>query len=191
LKDEDLQPGSWCRWCDAATVCQARERQALDALGVAFEGVVDVDVTALDEPANLDVERIGQILKGIEILHSWANQVREFAEAQMIAGNLTIPGWKVVQKIGRAKWVDADAEVAGYLDLMFGVDVDDVMPRKLATIGTVEKLLKSAGASKTDIEDVKLRFTIKESSGVTIAPDHDRREAVSPAAQFDGVKIED
>lgn len=185
-----LKPGSWCRWCDAAAICSARERQALDAMGVAFADVTMVDVTALDEPANLDVERISQVLKGIDTLNSWANQVREFVEAQMVHGNLTIPGWKVVQKIGRAKWIDSDADVAAYLDMMWNIPIDDSTPRKLATIGTVEKLLKSAGAKKDDIDDVKLRFTIKESSGVTIASISDRREAVSPAAQFDGVKVE-
>jgi len=185
-----LKPGSWCRWCDAAAICPAREQQAIDAMGVAFADITQVDVTALDEPANLDVERISQVLKGIDILNSWANQVREFAEAQMIAGNLTIPGWKVVQKIGRAKWIDSDQEVAAYLDMLFGLAADDVTPRKLATIGAVEKMMKSAGATKEDIEDVKLRFTIKESSGVTIAPERDRRDAVRPGSQFDGVKVE-
>ena len=140
--------------------------------------------------SKIEIGRVAEVLKGLQVLTSWAASVQEFAEAHMITGNLEVPGWKVVQKIGRAKWIDADAEVAGYLELMFELPIDDVLPRKLATITSVEKMMKSADATKADIDAMKLKYTIKESSGVTIAPVGDRREAVNPAAQFDGVKVE-
>ena len=185
-----LKTGSWCRWCDAAAICPAREREALDAMGAAFEDVTLVDATALDEPANLTGERIAQVLKGLTILSGWASQVQEFAEAHMIAGTLEVPGWKVVPKIGRAKWIDADEEIASYLDLMFGIEAKEVLPPKLATITAVEKMMKAAGAKKDDIDDLKLKYTIKESSGVTIAPVGDRRDALTPKDKFEGVNME-
>jgi len=189
--DAPLETGSWCRWCDAAAICPAREKEALAALGGQFEGIDMVDATALDEPHNMTGEQIAQVLRGIGVLNKWAAQVQEFAEAHMIAGTLEVPGWKVVAKLGRAKWIDADEAVANYLDLMYGFSADEVRPRKLETIGNIEKLMKSMGAKKGDIDTFKLRFTLKESSGVTIAPVGDRREAVNPAAQFDGVDISD
>jgi hypothetical protein len=108
----------------------------------------------------------------------------------MLAGTLEVPGWKVVEKVGRRKWVSADTEIAGYLEIMFGLSDDEVRPRKLVTITDAEKLLKAAGATKEERDEVSLMFTIKESSGVTIAPATDKREAVNAAAKsFAGVNI--
>ena len=189
---EVLKTGSWCRWCDAAAICPAREQESLDAMGLAFEGVKmdEIDATALDDPKTLDVERIAKVMKGIDILSHWANQVREFAEAHLLAGTLEIPGWKVVDKIGRAKWVSSETDIAAYVEMLYGVPLDEILPRKLVTIGDAEKTLRRAGASKEEIDDFKLRYTIKESSGLTIAPSGDRRDAVNAAARnFDGVNV--
>jgi hypothetical protein len=187
---ENFTLGSWCRWCDAATICPARKEQVLNALIEPYANMAEITPDALPDVHNLDVEEIGQILRGIEILEAWAGQVREFAEAHMVAGTLKIPGWKVVDKIGKRKWVSADREVAGYLELLYGVHEDEIRPRKLIPLGETEKLLKGLGATKDEREAVFDRFTIKESSGQTIAPASDKRKAVDTAARdFAGINI--
>jgi hypothetical protein len=190
-----LQTGSWCRWCDAAAICPAREAEALKALTLAYS-TVKVEPVQLPTPQNLandkidGAARIGEIIKGIEVLTTWANQVREFAEAHMLAGTLAIPGWKVVDKIGRRKWTAADREVINYAALVFDLGPDDIAPRKLVTLTDAEKQLKALGVTKAEIEAFMLKFTVKESSGLTIAPEGDRREAVNAAERaYSDVKI--
>lgn len=184
-------PGSWCHWCPAAAVCRERETEVLRELGLQFEGVNVVDVTELEDPVAMDLERLAQVIKGAEILAAWASQVRQFAEERMVAGQIEIPGWKVVQKIGRAKWNGADENIVAELDIMWGLTDDDIRPRKMEGLGVVEKAMRGAGASKDEVEAFKARYTIKESSGLTIAPESDRRAAAKPVKEgFSGVNVE-
>jgi hypothetical protein len=186
----DIQAGSHCRWCDAAAVCPAKQAQALQAATVDFADITLVTADALPAPKDLDTERLAKVVAGVNVLSAWASQCQEYLEGLVLSG-VAVPGWKAVEKIGRAKWVDDPAKVASYASLMFDLDEDQVMPRKLATIGDVEKQLKAAGASKDQIDAFKLQFTIKESSGLTIAPDSDRRPAINAAQDnFGAVSIQ-
>jgi hypothetical protein len=184
---EPFNPGSWCRWCPAADagVCPARDRQALQAATLDFASVVEVTADALPKPSELDVERLAAVVQGLSVLTAWANQCQEYLEAMLLAGH-EVPGWKVVDKLGRAKWVEDPARVSEYAELMHGVDLTR---QTLVTITEAEKILKAAGAAKDDIDAFKLQFTVKESSGRTIAPLSDRRPAIDVrASDFGSVK---
>lgn len=187
--DYGLKPGSWCKWCDAAAVCPARERQALEAAQLDFESVADISAADLPAPQAFDAEHLGKILRGARLLNDWLSQIEEYVEALVVGGHI-VPGWKAVEKIGRAKWVAADEDVAAEAEMTWGISEDKVRPRKLATIGEVEKMLKAAGASKDDIDAFKLKYTLKESSGLTLAPESDRRPAVGAGADFTSVNID-
>lgn len=175
-----LKTGSWCRWCDAASVCPAKQQEAVSP----FTDVKIEDLTVADlaDPKTLVPERLSQIVAGIDLLQSWSNQCREYLEALLLGGT-DVPGWKVVDKIGRSKWVADEEVIAADLGLLYGLDEDLIRPRKLATIGDVEKLLKGAGATKDEIDSFKLANTLKDSSGLTIAPESDRRPAIDAAAR--------
>lgn len=182
-----LFAGTHCNksFCDGRVACHAYQAWKLEGTG--FE---QVDLTMLDakdypEPQTLTNERLSAIVTALARFSSWANTVQEYLEARLMAGE-QIPGWKVVEKIGRAKWITDEEKIAETLDLMFGIDPDLVRPRRLTTIGDVEKLLKAAGAAKSDIEDFKLANTLKESSGLTVAPEGDRRPAVNAAERAFG-----
>ncbi len=179
-----LQCGSHCRWCDAAPVCPAKQAQALEP----FEGVQTVEgltVGDLPDPKDLVPARLSKIVAGLSVLNAYANQCQEYLEALLMQG-IEVPGWKVVEKIGRAKWITDEQAIAGNLEILFGLDEDLIRPRKLTTITEVEKLLKGAGASKAEIDDFKLANTLKESSGLTVAPEGDRRPAVNAAEKAFG-----
>lgn len=177
-----LLTGDHCRWCDAAPVCPAREQQALAAAQVDFADVTQVTAAALPEPRELDYARLGAVVASLEILTAWAGQCREYLEGLVLGGH-AVPGWKAVEKLGRAKWVDDPAKVVDYATLMFGVEPGELMPPKLVTITEAEKILKANGAKKDDLDAFKLAFTVKESSGLTLAPESDRRPAVDAAAR--------
>lgn len=181
--------GSHCRWCDAAAVCPAREAEIMAAAQLDFSDMTKITVDDLPIVTELDTARLGQILKAVALLNDWFSTVQEYVEG-LLMGGTPVEGWKVVEKIGRAKWVAAEEDVATFVEMMFGLDLDQIRPRKLTTIGDAEKLLKAAGATKTEIDTFKLQFTIKESSGLTMAPSSDRRPAVDAlAADFKSVNV--
>ena len=184
LPDAELATGDHCRWCSAKAVCPKVQTEALEAFG----GVVDVNTADLPDPKTLDADRIRAILDGGAKLVDWFNEVQKFAEGYMVSGG-EIPGYKLVQKIGRRKWIAADEEVAAFM-LMQGFEEDQVRPRKLITLTEAERLLKQSKAGKETLDALELNYTVKESSGVTMAPASDRREAVNVTAKaFEGVNL--
>ena len=142
----------------------------------------------------MDTGRIAALLQGLDVLTAWANQVREFAYNCLVQG-VAIPGFKLVDKQGRRKWIDAEGDIAAYLEMVYGVEGDDVFQRKLVTITEAERLVKAKITDKAErkaaLDDISLRFTLKDSSGLTMVADTDKRDAVpaGAAADFAGVDI--
>jgi Protein of unknown function (DUF2800) len=183
-----LHAGSWCRWCPAAAVCPAKQKEVVASIGVDFHDIAGISPKALPVPAEMDTKRIGQLLQGLDVLNAWATQVREFAFGLLEQG-VPVPGFKLVDKIGRRKWIDNEVEIAGYLEMVYGVEGDDAFPRSLVTINEAERLIKARitdkAGRKAALDDLSLRFTLKDSSGKTMAPDTDRRDAVTAGASAD------
>lgn len=184
---ENLAPGSWCRWCDAASVCPARQQQivangALQFKDVALVTTADLpEVTVIKETFSLD--RLGKLLTAFDLLDHWMGQVRDYAYA-LAEGGTQIPGYKLVAKVARAKWQGTEDEIAAYLSLTYGIEPAMVMPPKLVTITEAEKLLgqqiRDKGALKAAKDDLRFRFTTKESSGVNLVPESHKGQAVPP-----------
>jgi hypothetical protein len=178
-----------CRWCAAAAagVCPAKHAQAVAGLGL--EGQVttvdQVTVPMLPDPKTFDAEKLGRILAVKDAITSWLGQVEDYAFGLMQSG-AAVPGFKLVEKLSRRKWTGAEADVAAYLTLVHGLDEDEVRPRKLVTITEAEKLLKAAlpepAALKAAKDELSLLYTLKDTSGLTIAPTSDKRDAVDAVA---------
>jgi len=186
--------GSHCRWCDAAAVCPVKQQEVITSIGLDFHDIAGISPKALPEPKDMDTGRIAALLQGLDVLTAWANQVREFAYNCLVQG-VAIPGFKLVDKQGRRKWIDAEGDIAAYLEMVYGVEGDDVFPRKLVTITEAERLVKAKITDKAErkaaLDDISLRFTLKDSSGLTMVADTDKRDAVpaGAAADFAGVDI--
>jgi hypothetical protein len=182
----NLTPGKWCRWCDAAGVCPAKERQALAASTLDFNDITLVTPRSLPDVKALDTARLGQVLVAIEIIEEWGKQVRAQVDDLLTQG-VPVPGWKLVDKIGRRKWIDDETKIAGHLSAMFGIDEDDSRPRKLVTITEAERLIKASvsdkDARKKALDETSLAFTLKESSGLTLVRESDKREGVDAIAR--------
>lgn len=173
--DPVVHSGDHCRWCPAKATCPLVQQEAL----AAFDGVEIDNVKASDlpDPKTLDTDRISAILTNGAKLIDWINEVQKFAEAYLMSGG-EVPGFKLVQKIGRRKWIDSDEEVAAFM-AMNGLGEDIVRPRKLITLTEAERLLKQAKAGKDTLEALELNYTLKESSGYTMAAASDRRPAIN------------
>lgn len=190
LEPGSLALGPWCKWCDAAAVCPLKEQAVLRQAQLDFKDITEITAAVLPDPKSFDTARLGQILKAGTLLNDWLGQIQSYVEALLLAGT-PVEGWKVVEKIGRAKWIEDGEAVAAELSLMHGLDEDLVRPRKLTTITEVEKMLKAEKVGKEAIDDFKLKFTVKDSGGLTIAPASDRRPAVDALqSDFGDVKIE-
>lgn len=187
--------GSHCRWCAAASVCPAKKEEVIASIGLDFHDIADISPKALPTPKDMSTDKIAALLRGLDTLTAWANQVRDYAYGLLEQG-VAVPGFKLVDKVGRRKWIDNESEIAAYLEMVYGVEGEDVMPRKLVTITEAERLVKARvtekGERKAALDDLSLRFTLKESGGRTMVADGDKRDAVpaGAAADFAGVNID-
>ena len=188
-----LAPGDHCRWCPASTICTAREQEFVKAVREDFAGVDLIGIeTVVPKVETLDFEHMGHIVAAYDRLGSWVQDLRKAMDEHLLSGG-QITGWKVVESIGRAHWTTGEEEIAGYLELVHGVPEDELRPKSLVTITEAKKLLKTyvgKGEYAEAERDMILRFTIKESKGLTTAPESDRRAAISPiAAEFGSVQL--
>lgn len=187
--------GSHCRWCAAASVCPAKKEEVIASIGLDFHDIEDIAAKALPIPKEMSTDKIAALLRGLDTLTAWANQVRDYAYGLLEQG-VAVPGFKLVDKVGRRKWIYNESEIAAYLEMVYGVEGEDVMPRKLVTITEAERLVKARVTEKAErkaaLDDLSLRFTLKDSGGRTMVADADRRDAVpaGAAADFAGVNID-
>ena len=186
-----FNPGKHCRWCPASEICTAREKQFMEAAKLDFASVVEITPVARFPVADaIDVDRIGKILVAFDNLSAWVDNIRARAESIMLAGG-HIPGMKVVDKVARRKWAADDTEIASYLEMMFDLERNDIMPRKLVTITEAEKQLKAKLGKEFNAEvknDLTVRFMTKDSTGYACVFEQDKRPAVAPVqAEFGSV----
>ena len=80
---------------------------------------------------------------------------------------------KIVDKKAMTKWADADA-AAEFLKSKRITKRDIVKPAALMTPIQVGKILHKKGKDNIDLSE----FTVTESSGTTLAPESDSRDAV-------------
>ena len=198
-----LHPGDHCRFCPAAPVCDARERTALAVLAGGEASTVRDWQPAHLTPvgAHLDVARLGDIVVKAPAIRAWLKAVEDYAEARALAGEIEVPGCKVVEAAARRKWLD-DPVVYGALASLTEKGTDDITPRKLIGITEAEKLvveaatrgLTDATEKREAIARAKEAFsalTVKESSGaLSLVPLSDPRPPVNRAAKhFGGITV--
>lgn len=150
-----IKAGSHCRWCRAKPVCPAHEQAAVDALG--------------KQPDAMTATELADALNKATLLKAWIADVFALAQREL-EGGASVPGYKLVKKRPTRKWTDeAEAEKALRARK---VKVGEMFaPRKLLSPTQLEKSLPSVYETVSDLVELK-------SSGVTVAPDTDKREAV-------------
>ncbi len=162
--DAPLVAGDHCRFCPAAGVCPELSKTALEIAASDFEPVKATGPM----PAHFTPERLGEYLDAIPKVEAWAESVRAIAYATAMSGGY-VPGYKLVQKVGRRHWCDAE-QAAKHLS-----DVPEAFePAKLKTPAQVEKVLGKRRARELE----GLIATV--SSGLTLVHDSDRRKPAQP-----------
>lgn len=185
-----LNAGPHCKstWCPKAATCPANEAAKLAAITLDYASIDVVTPSSLPEMQTLDTARIAKIMAGAAAVKAWVGQVEEYA-FNLASSGTPVPGFKLVDKVARRKWIDADDNILDFLE-MNGVDRKEAAPPTLGGITEVEKLLRAAVGNAKDFSAAKARlsldYTIKESSGLTLAPESDKREAVDAVARAFG-----
>jgi hypothetical protein len=139
-----LTPGN-CTFCPALGICPAVRKQALSvAPEIAKTWFED---TTLETPPMLSntvpalsPEELSHILDGIDMLEDWAKAVRATAHS-LAEGGTTIPGYKLVEKIGNRKWAADDAKVIADLQAVIKLTEDQIFSKKLLSPAGIEKVL--------------------------------------------------
>jgi hypothetical protein len=164
--DAPLVVGDWCKWCPAAGACPAYAQRALAVAQADFD---DLPEMTLPQPAQMTPEQLARALDGLDLLEDWAKATRQHAYERAEAG-VKIPRYKLVEKVGRRKWMDEDD--AAVAVAMLGVD-DAYEPAKLKSPAQIEKLV-----GKKDFGTTLAALCPAISSGTALVPDSDRRPEV-------------
>lgn len=194
--------GAQCRFCPAAAICPAREKQALTVTGGVFGSISEVRAPLLPAPADLPPERLAEVLEGAKLLKDWVGEVEGHALGKAKDG-ASIPGWKLVEAQARRRWEGGEDVVAASLSKITDGRVAPEVFRPPALVGVTEaeRLIKDdaraqapKGRAKKAVEDAveQMAFlTTKKSSGaVTLVRDSDPRPSWRPGADhFGGVQL--
>lgn len=146
--------GPHCRWCDGTVTCPAKREEAEYALKMKAMG-----------------PDIAEAMKLVPLLEDWVRAVKESCHTALEQGAV-VDGFKLVEKRAMRKWAVDDPQVRAYL-ASHGLTEDQFAPRSLVSAPQAEKLLKPKG------EKLKSDMIKAESTGYTVAPESDKRPAVS------------
>ena len=158
-----LVPGDWCRgsFCPARVTCPALR-------GLSQEIAVS-DFSTLPITGVLTIEQIVKVLKYEDTIKDWMSKVRDHAKELMLLGQ-EVPGYKVVQSYGHAKWLDDNLVLAEFSD-EFG---DKMYEKKLISPAKFEKLV----GKKRLGEGFRDEYTVRFESGYKIVEENEKGESV-------------
>lgn len=192
--DDNGKTTDHCRFCDAKTVCPAREAQALSVINKSFKTVRDVKAPEFPLISELDIDRLAYIRMYGPMLVKWVEDVNDHILELAKAGH-HIPGTKVVEAKAMRKWFGDPDELATRLSALTGRPIEEVVTRKLINITDAEKLVVEAfknrvGRGKKNLAAEQAKktfayFTLKQSSGaLVLADENDPRQAVNRTSGF-------
>jgi hypothetical protein len=187
-----LKKGSYCRFAKCKTICplHLNGAEAMAHVGSQLAKLqlrqsqpmtLSTGITVEHEPQpTAYAEALSAMLDLAEVLEPYINEARAQAHSFMEAGG-TVANWKLVPKrAGWDSWLERD-EVDSFLSRRKLAVEERRKPWEPITPAVARKLLKSKG----DDKGVKLLEKYVKpgvSSGTTIAPADDAREAVQATA---------
>jgi hypothetical protein len=175
-EDAPLESGSWCKFCPAATICPEIKEQAFRNAQVAFTD--EVGLISVPEPVMIKLPHLSTILDATYKMEAWIAKVRDHAFHVLKRGE-EIDGFKIVEKKSIRKWKDYES-AAEDADLYYGAEA--FTAPKLLSPAQFEKRFKAS--------DFVMANTTKESSGVTMVRESDKRPAVRSIQDVFDIPVE-
>lgn len=167
-----LVAGDHCKFCPAKATCPKLQEQALTTAQDLFP-TLDPVQPAVAPPLleSLSGEQLSRVLVNVGLARAWLTAVEQHAFKRMVKGE-TIPGFKLIEKVGNRKWMD-DAKAAATLEAH---GLNPWAPKKIASPAKVEEQGKAAKA-------VVAGLTIREVTGVSLVPESHKKPAIAAGAQ--------
>lgn len=156
-----LSPGTHCKFCPALATCPALRQISQDTAREQFSPVPP-------DPGGLSDEELSKILDRVEIIRPWLDAVQAEASMRLDKG-FKVPGWKLVPKRAMRKWADKYEVEAWARE-----HSESIFKEVLETPTQVEKKYPDAYQALQDKGLID-----SSSTGTTLVPDHDPREALS------------
>lgn len=163
--DGEPNPGEWCRFCRARATCRARAEQQLALARYEFKS-----------PLVLTPEEIGDILGRVDELSKWAKSVKDYALQSAVSNGESFPGWKLVRGRANRKLTDEN-EVAEILTNQ------GFAPSQIYSLKGLTDLEEVVG--KKHLADLLGDLIVKPEGRPTLAPESDRRQAITRSAADD------
>lgn len=105
-----LTPGPHCSdtFCPVAAVCPALEKRVEESIGLHFDPITE-EPTLRNAPDAGDADERAKRLDRLPMIEGWVKEVRAH-EHRMAEMAQPATGYGLVEKTGREKWTDAEAE---------------------------------------------------------------------------------
>ena len=153
----EFHAGDHCQFCKLKATCRKRAEYNLEMARYDFE-----------MPSQLSETEISLILPRIDELTAWANDVREYALKQAMAGT-EFPGYKLVAGRSVTRYTDENAVAAAVISAGY-----DPYEKKLMGITAMKSML-----GKDQFNTVLGSLTHKPQGKPTLVPTSDKRPAIN------------
>lgn len=164
---ESFELGDHCKFCKAKAICPAQKNKAMEVAKMDFAEAVPTGPASLPEPNKLSDQELKNVLDHAKLITDWITSVEGYALGQLEAGK-KIDGYKLVKGRSYRKIADEQKFIED-THLFYGDKI--FKPRQLETIGKLTKLVGK--------EELEKHITYTEPKK-TIAPESDKREAITP-----------
>lgn len=165
-----LRAGKHCKYCPAISGCPEQAKNALAIAQTEFDNPI------LPAPHQMTPEQIVKVMDMAAVFKDWADQVKAFAQHQMELG-VQLPGYKLVQKKSNRKWKD-ELDAAARLTQILG---ENAYKKKLLSVAQAEDQLKLIKLKPEELAG----YWEKPDTGLSIAPESDKRRAVPAPGAMD------
>ena len=155
----EFNAGNHCTFCKVKATCRKRAEYNLELAKYDFE-----------MPATLDDTEIAAILKKVDEMISWGNDIKDYALQQAQSG-VHFEGWKIVEGRSNRKYTDENAVADTVKDAGF-----DPYEKKLLGITSMSTLL-----GKKKFEELLGGLIYKPPGKPTLVPESDKRPAMNTA----------
>jgi hypothetical protein len=164
----EFKPGEHCRFCRGKYQCKARAEYYASYKQKADES---------KDPRKITANDLGRYLKVAQQLKDWADDMASYALTCCLDGK-EVPGWKAVRGRGNREFTDMDAAFNVLKANKYNEAI--LYERVPMTLAQAEKVV---GPKK--FNQLVGKFIVKKPGKPTLAPESDKREAVTnePKAQ--------
>jgi len=175
--DAPLVVGEWCRFCKAQAVWPAQERHMVEVAQSEFS--VE-EPWSPPKPEALSLDQLRLVLERSSDIVSWLRAVEDHVRDLLEKEN-PVPGWKLVPKRARRKWV-SEEEALRVLDEL-DIPEEDRYTRKLVSPAQAEKAIKKHYPPGLNRPKLPEEAYEKKSSGTNVVPDDDPRAGIDATGE--------